>query len=164
MHVRPLVRRVVLGVALLPLGAACSSSAADDDALSPLGAAGRVAVPDEAPDIRGTITLVQPGDSIVRQGGGGGPERPVVCPPECGGGPGMRAVLVEETPNDANAGDKSRVAVPVEARVLSLAGGRVTEIGFDALRVGQRVTAWFSGPVAESYPTLSTAAVILVDP
>lgn len=162
MHVRPLVRRVLLGALLLPLGAACSSSAADDDALSPLGAAGRVAVPSEAPDIRGTITLVQHGDSVVRQGGGGAPERPVVCPPECGGGSGMRAVLVEETPGDANAGDKSRVAVPAEARVLRRADGRVVEIGFDALRTGQRVEAWFNGPVAESYPTQSTALVIVV--
>ena len=163
MHVRPLVRRLVVGALLLPLGAACSSSAADDDALSPLGAAGRAAVPDEAPDIRGTITLVQHGDSVVRPGGGGAPERPVACPPECGGGPGMRLVLVEETPGAANAGDKSRVAVPAGARVLSLAGGRPTDIGFDALRVGQRVTAWFAGPVAESYPTQARARVIVVD-
>ena len=158
---RPLVRRLVLAALVLPL-AACSSSATDDDALSPLGAAGRVAVPSEAPDIRGTITRVQHGDSVVRQGGGGAPERPVACPPECGGGPGMRAVLVEETPGAANAGDKSRVAVPAEARVLRRADGRVVEIGFDALRTGQQVEAWFSGPVAESYPTQSTALVIVV--
>ena len=156
-----LARRALVAL-VLPLGLACSSSASHDDALAPLGAAGRVAVPSEAPDIRGTITLVQPGDSVVRQGGGGGPERPVVCPPECGGGPGMRAVLVEETPGEASAGDKSRVAVPAEARVLRRADGPVVEIGFDALRVGQRVEAWFVGPVAESYPTQSTALVIVV--
>ena len=125
--------------------------------------ADRLTPPNTTPDIAGTVTRVVPGDSVFRQGTGGDPNAPVSCPPSCAPtSPPMRSVLVEELPGSASGDNKSVVKVPRDARVLRRVGGSVTEVGFDYLRAGLRVEAWFEGPVLESYPTQSTARVIMV--
>lgn len=121
-------------------------------------------LPAEPPAISGTITLVQPGDSIRRSSGGGDSNSPVSCPPSCGGsGSPMRRVLIEEVPG-GQGDEKSQVSVPRTTVLFRKTAAGVERVGFSDLRVGQRVDAWFTGPVAESYPTQATARAIVVLP
>ncbi len=149
-------------------GAACAERAPGDpgrgDSQPRVATDPRGAIPTIAPDIRGTLTWLQAGDSVVRVGGAGNPNAPVACPPSCApSGTSMRALLIEEVAGGLSTGGaKSRLTVPSTARVLRRAEAGVTDVGFGALRVGQRVEAWFTGPVAESYPTQTTASVIVV--
>jgi hypothetical protein len=123
-----------------------------------------LAVPSSSPGIRGTITVVQSGDSLVAQTPGtGAPNAPTSCPPGCGmAGRPLRAVRVEEVPGEGTGGDKSVVTVPAGARLLRRVGGDVIAIGFGDLRTGQRASVWYDGPVRESYPTQGSAGVVLV--
>ena len=152
----------VVALVLLAGGAAsCDHHDASGTEPDPLAVTG---VPREPADIRGSITLVHPGDSVMKTGGTGNPNQPVSCPPSCdSSGPGIRSVLIEETPG-GHGDDKSYVKVPHTARVFRKSASGITMIGFTDLRVGQKIEAWFTGPVAESYPTQATAAVILVMP
>jgi len=99
-------------------------------------------VPDEPPSIAGTITQVsaQQGGSSDRLG----------------------AVLIEEVPAEPSGSDKSSVTVTRATRVYVREGGTLRAATFAELRTGQRAEAWFTGPVAESYPTQARAAVIVV--
>jgi hypothetical protein len=157
-------RAAVLVAMLLPLVASCGrNDVTNGIALDPLDVLS-AQIPGELPGIRGTITLVQPGDSVVPSGTGGNPDGPIACPPSCGSsGQPMRSVLVEEVPG-GHGDDKSYVKVPRAALLLRKTGTGVERIGFSDLRVGEEVETWFIGPVAESYPTQSTARVILIVP
>jgi len=154
----------VLVAMLFPLVASCGrNDVTNGIALDPLDALS-AQIPGELPGIRGTITLVQPGDSVAPTGTGGNPDGPIACPPSCGSsGQPMRSVLIEEVPG-GHGDDKSYVKVPRAAVLLRRTAAGVEQIGFSDLRVGEKVETWFSGPVAESYPTQSTARVILVVP
>lgn len=61
-------------------------------------------------------------------------------------------------------GDKSMLAMPASARVLRRAEGGLVAAGFTELRVGQQVSAWFDGPVAESYPSQARGLVVVIEP
>jgi uncharacterized protein DUF3221 len=69
-------------------------------------------------------------------------------------------ILIEEQPLDSSGSGKASVRLTPATRVLRSSGeaGRVAE-----LRVGQRVSAWFDGPVQESYPLQATAGVVRID-
>jgi len=122
-----------------------------------------IGMPRTPPDIRGSITRVIPGDSVASQGSTPGPNGTTACPPNCATvGTPMRSVLVEERPGFSAGGDKSVMRVPREALLYRRVGGTLERIAFDDLRAGQRVEAWFNGPVAASYPTQTTAGVIVV--
>jgi hypothetical protein len=154
----------IRALAALVLVTACGDGTGD--ASGPDGLGGERATlepPGTAPDIRGAITRVIPGDSVVRHGDTQNPNGNASCPPSCVTvGTPMRSVLVEETPGASAGGDKSVMRVPRDARLYRRVGGALVRIGFDDLRTGQRVEAWFDGPVAESYPTQTTAGVIVV--
>jgi len=68
-------------------------------------------------------------------------------------------VRIEEDPH-ARYGSGKAVVRTENARVLHRSGSRAT-IG--DLAVGQRVSAWFTGPVAESYPVQAAAEVLVIE-
>ncbi|MEJ7811062.1 MAG: hypothetical protein WKG32_11685 [Gemmatimonadaceae bacterium] len=124
---------------------AASAMLASLGALAAVGACSSnrpAGVPDEAPSIAGTITQVS-----AQQGGSG--ER-------------RGSVLIEVAPADISGSDKSSVTVTRATRVYVREGGTLRAATFGELYPGQRAEAWFTGPVAESYPTQARAAVIVV--
>ncbi len=86
-------------------------------------------------DIRGRITALHP------DGGGTG------------------TVLIEGKKEPDTSNDKASVRVTARTRFVNSAGKNVS---FASLRVGQRVEARFTGPVAESYPVQAVAAEIWI--
>jgi hypothetical protein len=69
-------------------------------------------------------------------------------------------LLIEAEPADSSGSAKASVRLTGGTEVHRRSGGRMAAA---ALRVGQRVSAWFSGPVMESYPVQATAATIVVE-
>jgi hypothetical protein len=121
-------------------------------------------LPGEPAAISGTITLVQPGDSVQRSSGAGDPNGTISCPPSCGSpGSPMRGILIEEVPG-GHGDNKSHIKLPRTALLFRRTGTGLEPVGFRDLRVGQRVDAWFTGPVAESYPTQASARAVVVVP
>ncbi len=81
-----------------------------------------------------------------------------------GGSVGKRigVVLVEENPNEETGSQKDSVTVTKATRLFERRGSDLARIRFDDLKVGQRARAWYTGPVAESYPRQATASLIVV--
>jgi hypothetical protein len=99
-------------------------------------------VPAGTPDIVGTITSVQ------------APASP----------DGRTRVRIEANPADESGSPKMVLAVERETRILDArSGGEMRPAGIEALRVGERVRAWVTGPVMESYPSQGTAGTIVVE-
>jgi hypothetical protein len=117
----------------------CSSSeppAPGDDATA-LDA--RSGIPARAADISGTLTSVTPssGDMLSR-------------------------VRIEEKPDQPSGDNKALVRVTARTRILKRVGSAVRRAAVADLRAGARVDAWFTGPVAESYPVQAEGAVLVV--
>jgi hypothetical protein len=68
-------------------------------------------------------------------------------------------VRIEEDP-DARYGSGKAVVRTEHTRILHRSGSTAT---LSDLAVGQRVSAWFTGPVAESYPVQAAAAVLVIE-
>jgi len=96
------------------------------------------AAPARPPDITGEITRVS-------------------------GTAGGTLVLVEERPGEAAGGHKASVAIDGTTRVLRTSGGRAERADAAVLRVGSRVSVWFAGPVAQSYPVQGKAEAVLIN-
>jgi hypothetical protein len=73
---------------------------------------------------------------------------------------GAGTVRIETEPDDPGGSPKALVRLTA-ATVIQRADGRPA--GAEALRVGQAVRAWFTGPVAESYPVQATGSLIVID-
>lgn len=69
-------------------------------------------------------------------------------------------LLVEEDP-EADAGSAKAAVRLQEGTRLLYRNGRAAE--YEALAVGHTVSAWFDGPVAESYPVQAAAGVIVLE-
>jgi hypothetical protein len=111
-------------------------------AVSVAACAPSVRLPDEAPDIVGTITSVHPPAS-----------------PE-----GRTRVRIETNPAEESGSPKMVLAIDRETRILDASdGGGTRPVGIEALRVGDRVRAWVTGPIMESYPSQGTAGTIVLD-
>ena len=106
--------------------------------------------PSAEADIHGIITEV---GRVPQEGNGGG-----------GVGERLGVVLVEENPDEETGFQKDNVTVTKATKLFERRGRDLTQIGFDNLKVGQRARAWYTGPVAESYPGQATARVIVVYP
>jgi len=105
-----------------------------------LAGCGGPKLPSEPPAIRGEITSVTPAAD----------------------GSGV-TVLIEGAVEADTSYDKASVRVTSEADVwLVGADGSVEAIAPEDLGVGLRVEAWFTGPVAESYPVQATASAIAI--
>jgi hypothetical protein len=77
------------------------------------------------------------------------------------------SVLVEEDPQDPVLGgagsNKGYFTVTGETEILRLVGGdAVAPATFEDLEVGQLVSATYSGPILESYPTQGGAGSIVI--
>ena len=90
-------------------------------------------LPDDQPDISGLVTEV---DRAGR-------------------------ILVEERPGEQNGGAKCWVDVS-RARFVAQDKGGSRNTGAAPPLKGQRLSAWFEGGVAESYPCQATAGIILI--
>lgn len=84
------------------------------------------------------------------------------------GEPGIRGIItavqgetvrIEAQPEDSAGSDKAVVRLLPSTRIFR---GQ-ERVGSEAIRVGQRAGAWFSGPVMESYPVQARAAAIVID-
>jgi hypothetical protein len=69
-------------------------------------------------------------------------------------------ILVEERPEERGGSLKASVRIE-EARILRRSGGPATARD---IVVGQLVSVWFTGPVAESYPVQAKAGTIVIEP
>lgn len=112
--------------------------------LLPLACTSPTLLPDRPADIAGIVTSIQPGNT---------PERP-------------SAVRIETNPDEESGSPKMVLAVTRATRVLDRsAGSEPRAIEKEALHVGDRVEAWVTGPVQESYPSRATAeAVVVIEP
>ncbi len=107
-------------------------------------------LPSAEADIHGIITKV--GTVPQETNGDGGTDERV------------GVVLVEENPNEEAGSQKDSVTVTKATKLLERRRQDLTPIAFDGLKIGQRARAWYTGPVAESYPRQATARVVVVHP
>ena len=70
-------------------------------------------------------------------------------------------ILVEERPGEQNGGAKCWVDVS-RARFVARGEGESGNTAAAPPMKGQRLSAWFEGGVAESYPCQATAGIILI--
>lgn len=99
-------------------------------------------------------------------GGSGPPARPADLTGEItrvSGAPGRMVVLVEEHPGQASGDRKAAVTLESTTRILRSSGGAPAPAGEAELRVGVRVSVWFGGPVAQSYPVQGRAEAVLIN-
>jgi hypothetical protein len=103
------------------------------------GACSRQAVelPSSPPSIAGTITHVDPA------------------------GEHLGSIRVEAVPGQESGSDKAVVRIEQGTQLLDGSGAR---IAFHQLQVGRKVRAWFTGPVAESYPVQALASTVILEP
>ena len=100
------------------------------------------AVPEGDPDIRGVITAIEFGD---------------------GGTASARVVWTNDPVVGTQAGfDAAQVAVVEETDVFKRVGDADEPVSETELNVGSVVEAWFTGPVAESYPVQATADAVVI--
>lgn len=134
--------RTVLVMTML-LCAACGAGAtvggdpatpADDVATPPSGS---------IPDIRGMITTIQTSADPTQTGIAG-------------------TMLVEGPIEGGTKFDKASITITADTRLFEQSGDERRPITVDAFRAGQRVEAWFTGPVMESYPVQVAALEIVI--
>jgi len=109
---------------------------------TPPGSGAGNALPAADPGIRGIVTRVQKIE----------PANPAR----------LATILIEENPNEPAGSAKDQVTLEQGTRIFRQQGASLTPATVDDLRVGQHVAAWYSGPVAESYPRQATASVIAI--
>ena len=107
-------------------------------------------LPSAEADIRGTITEIR-GLSQKANGDEGAPDR-------------IGVVLVEKNPAEEAGSQKDSVTVTKATKLFEQRGQDLTQAGLDGLKVGQRARAWYTGPVAESYPRQAMARAIVIYP
>lgn len=128
---------------------------------------GALDIPTAPPGIRGTVTQIIFGDSVLTDApSGGAPNSATSCPPSCASlGHPLRAFLVEERPVAPGAGvAKAIVSMPASARVVRRTATGGTLAAFADLGIGQTVSVWFDGPVLESYPSQARGSVVVIEP
>jgi hypothetical protein len=91
------------------------------------------------PDIRGTVTHVNVA------------------------GERIGTVRIEENPADQAGSAKASVRITASTTILRRAGDELARADFAAIEKGQRVEAWFTGPVMESYPVQATARRVVIE-
>ena len=80
-----------------------------------------------------------------------------------GGNDAIARIVVEENPAEAAGSAKASVRLTTRTRILAGDGPASRPDPLDALVNGARVSVWFTGPVAESYPVQATADVVVVE-
>ncbi|HEY0151503.1 MAG TPA: DUF3221 domain-containing protein [Longimicrobium sp.] len=74
------------------------------------------------------------------------------------------SVLIQQDSTRSAGYPVARVTVGSGARVVRRAEGGLAPASAEALRVGTRVQAWFTGPVMRSYPAQATARLVVIVP
>lgn len=69
-------------------------------------------------------------------------------------------ILIEEEPLDSSGSAKASVQFTPSTRILRPGGEPAAP---EDVRKGQRVSAWFDGPVRQSYPVQATAKAVRID-
>lgn len=69
-------------------------------------------------------------------------------------------ILIEEEPLDSSGSAKASVQLTPSTRILRIGGDTGA---MDDLRKGQRVSAWFDGPVMQSYPVQARAKAVRIE-
>ena len=99
------------------------------------------ALPKQEPDIRGSITQINPESDD----------------------PNIFGTMLVESQQETNTHyDKAAITVTTETRISEQTAQDRQPANFEALQVGQRVEVWFTGPVAESFPVQATALEIVI--
>lgn len=75
-------------------------------------------------------------------------------------GPG-RTLRIEERPSDESGSAKAMVRVPEGASIRHR--DSQAQRHFESIQQGATVSAWFTGPVAESYPVQATANALVIE-
>lgn len=78
------------------------------------------------------------------------------------GGDRVGSILVEGQIEQDTSFDKASIAITGETNIFEQVGQERRPATFEALQVGRQVEAWFTGPVAESYPVQATASNIVI--
>jgi hypothetical protein len=73
---------------------------------------------------------------------------------------GSDRILIEEEPLDSSGSAKASVRLTGSTRILRGSGEAARRRD---LRVGQQVSAWFEGPVMESYPVQARASAVRIE-
>ena len=58
--------------------------------------------------------------------------------------------------------DKASVTITKKTRIFESKSGKLIKVGFDLLKLNQRVQALFTGPVMTSYPVQGTAKEVVI--
>lgn len=80
-----------------------------------------------------------------------------------GGNDAVAQIVVEENPAESAGSAKASVRLTSRTRIQARDGSASHPDPLDALVKGARVSVWFIGPVAESYPVQATADVVVVE-
>ena len=94
---------------------------------------GTATIPTDAPSIIGVVTAIGPG----------------------------RTLRIEERPWEESGSAKAAVRIPEGVAIHDRDSG--TPRTFEDLGQGSTVSAWFDGPVAESYPVQATASALVIE-
>jgi hypothetical protein len=127
-------RMRLAAVAAAMMMAACGGAPGEPEQPGALNAA----VPAEAASIIGTVTQLE------RAGG-------------------EARILVEQEPTRSAGYPKAWIRVTSRTRILARTDGSTAGGSIADLARGARVQAWFTGPVAESYPVQAVAGTVLVE-
>jgi hypothetical protein len=133
-------------------------------------------LPTTEADISGTITEVR---RIHRQTdyqdkvAGNDPDTPTSSDDESRSGSSgttgalskhIGVVLIEENPDEEVGSQKDSMTITRVTKLMEQRGQDLSPIRLDDIEVGQRAEAWYTGPVAESYPRQATASLIVIHP
>ena len=139
---RFLVPLMLIAAALVLASLSACASTEKTGSVSSIDTVGTVGsvnvLPDSAPGIRGVITK---SDSTA----------------------GSRFILVEENPGDTTGSQKASVRFNDQTKIYRRSGSSLEKIGRADLANGKKVSVWFEGPVAESYPVQGSAAVVVLE-
>lgn len=152
-------------VALIGM-AACGDDRPGDDVAVPA-----TDPPASAPDIVGVVTRIATFEPVnqdcVEPDPDADPDAPVSShdPPSCTDPetPILGTVLVEESPSSISGDRKISFTVERRTTLLSERDGDHVEASFEDLSEGQRVMAWSTGELRESYPEQGEAAAIVIE-
>ena len=72
------------------------------------------------------------------------------------------SILVEGNIENDTQFDKASIAITSETQIFEQVEQERHPATFEALQLGQRIEAWFTGPVAESYPVQAVASDIVI--
>lgn len=131
-----------MGIAVIALVSISACSVTEKTGSGSSSGTGSTAVtiklPNEQPGIRGVITKA---DSTA----------------------GSSYILVEENPADASGSNKASVRIKDQTKIYRRSGDSLEKSSAAALIVGKKVSVWFEGPVAESYPVQGSASVVVIE-